>query len=178
MALISIAGYTSQSRQTVASNYHPLAVELVTTSANVVIGAIRDASHLNCDLSFTRGETPLPNFDETMQQHREYCAYLRVLQASLQPDFDRRIFTTYEFSKDKLYPLAYGYDDDQKRIIELVGQYNHRVQTLHKVKDDMHRSDSEFGFGLVAPFIIALALALRMTKVTADLSNGRNPTAS
>jgi len=68
-----------------------------------------------------------------------------------------------------MLPLADGYDFYHSNLLDLIRDYNLSVQEFHQFKDAASRSETEFTFGLLAPYLIALALALRMTKVTAEL---------
>jgi hypothetical protein len=54
-------------------------------------------------------------------------------------------------------------------MLDLIRRYNASVRELHQEKGLASSSEGEAAFRLLAPYMIALALALRMTKVTAEL---------
>ncbi|MBV9249015.1 MAG: hypothetical protein JO227_07215 [Acetobacteraceae bacterium] len=169
MSVFSIIGFVSQSRQTINTNYTPWMERQVRNSGSFVADALRDAAQLSCNVHFVKSDISPPNFDEIVQQGESYCAYVHDLQAKFQPVVSDGKPIEHAFTSDPKFPLAYGADFNQPRIETWVANYNSNLQLLRTTKEASQRSDMEIALALIAPFLIAAALALRMTKVTADL---------
>jgi hypothetical protein len=169
MSFISIIGLALQSRQTLSSTYVPLATDQVKSHGQDVIRTLADSVQLNCDIHFTKAPTSPPDFDQSVQQMAEYCSQLRDLQRALGPILRAGQKLDRDVSKDTEYPLAYGFADLRDRLKSNVEAYNNSIRVRQELQRDTARSEGEQALMLFAPFLIALALALRMTKVTAEL---------
>lgn len=175
MSVFSIVGFVSQSRQTINTNYTPWMERQVTNSGSFITSSLDDATKLACDVHFVKSEMSPPNFDDMVQQGERYCAYVHDLQSKFQPAIKENKPIEHDFASDPKYPLAYGADTNQPRIETWIQNYNHNLDILERVREAAQRWDAEIALALFAPFLIAMALALRLTKVTADLHQDPAP---
>ena len=169
MSVISILGLVSQTRQLINANYIPWAERRIKNNAEFILDTIRTASHLTCDFPTSKTSVSPTNFEEAVAQETKYCRYLHDLKTSLQDTLVTAKPIEHDFAKDTKYPLAYGYDFSQPRLEEQVRDYNGSLLKLNDVRTAALHYDAELALGLLAPFLIAIALALRITKVTAEL---------
>jgi hypothetical protein len=169
MTFISIIGLVSQSRQMLSTTYIPFAANQVRFHQQDIDRDLTDSAHLNCDFRFTKTPNSPPDFDESIQQMGEYCAQLRSLQRTLGPSLTARQKIDYDVSRDTEYPLAYDFSNQRARLKSDVESFNRNIEILQDLQKATGRSEAEQILVLFAPFLIALALALRITKVTADL---------
>jgi len=158
MSVISILSIASQSRQIINTNFIPSASDRVKYAASNVLGAMHDATLLSCKKWFA----------DTQVEDQKYCDYVNELEKNLSPTLNAGSPVEHDFAKDQTYPLAYGYYN-QPRLEINVKNYNKSIQELNDIKANAQRSDSEMILIVLAPFLLSIALALRMTKVTADL---------
>lgn len=178
MTFISIIGLVSQSRQTLSSTYVPFAADQVRFHAQDIESDLAFSAHLNCDFPKIKGPNSPPNFDDMVKQENEYCAQLKGLQHTLEQRLSGGQKIDYDVSRDTEYPLADDFKNQRARLKSDVDAYNKSVDKLQELQGESRRSVGEEFLMLLAPFLIALALALRMTKVTADLRPEKQTTGS
>jgi hypothetical protein len=171
MSVISIVGIISQGRQILASNWIPIAEQQImyrTNYVNQALGLFIDKGQ-NCNYQFVIGAESAPNTPETNKQMLQFCYAMAKLRKSLEPLLKRSQSISLDIIQIPEYPLAIDFAYERDFIKEQVDSYNKSVQTLASLREAAGHSAAEIGLLMISPFLLAVALALRMTKVSAEL---------
>ncbi|MEO6191461.1 MAG: hypothetical protein ABIS20_00500 [Thermoanaerobaculia bacterium] len=123
---------------------------------------------------FVRSELSPPDFDEVQAQFREVCNYGKMLYASLPPKPPKA-------PRELKLPLRPRVSDQQLLgfYVTFDSSWNEYIQAEHWLKELMdaaEKTDAEVTFVFFSPILLALALALRITKVTGEIRLERDLT--
>jgi hypothetical protein len=169
MSLISILGIVSQGRMALAAGWVPIAQQQIVYRKQDVDIAL--ASWLNgaCAMHLEKSPESPPDMEERIKQQNQFCALLKGLQQTIKPSLDAR--TEIDQSKMHIptYPLAIDFAYEQDFVKARLEGYNESIQAYEHLSDAVERSDWEKLTLVLAPFLLAVALALRITKVSAEL---------
>lgn len=116
-----------------------------------------------------------PPQEEMRRIQKEYdnqCAWFKKVRSKL---------LTYDLTKLELIePIAYfgepprgGNEWAKNSFFESVNNFNSTVRAIAKLRSSTELTDFELTLKFLGPFLIAAALALRITKVTGEIHNER-----
>lgn len=168
-ASISIIAATAEVRKTTAAGYR----EIVQNHLKDDLNAVRSfAASYATGSTFcsprTKAASSPPNFDAIVAEQQASCAWFAGVHAFLGTIDPGHILTGDQLPAKPHYTLT-----DLKKIdaefIEVGTQYNKTVMTKVNLESDAQRSHEEETLLMVAPYLLAIALALRVTKVTGEI---------
>lgn len=109
------------------------------------------------------------DFDEREQQRRLTCTWMKkvndvvgTIQVENEPLLFFEQFPTPQFTDS--YYLVYV-----TRLKQLIGNYNHQVLVVQELRNLMDKSSIEQIQTVLWPFLLLIALAIRLTKVSGEL---------
>ena len=131
---------------------------------------LEDMAGVEVCRTLSRNELPPAEFDATQREYNNVCAWARRVVRSLpeeppaslegsgldQPPGHRSVALQEMFA-------ALGHD---------LSEYRRYQQSARDLQSSSERNDLELTVAFVAPFLLATALALRITKVTGELRPG------
>jgi hypothetical protein len=169
MALIGVLGATSAGRQEVAANLISMetyrlesAREFMTSLAKLY------SSERLCEAKNPQGDrTQERDRAQAEDLLRTQCQWFAKVHDSLQSigDKDKKIDLSVLMMS---YPQGAS-SDAITRVSDLLNAYNTSVDAVMKLKNLAKSSEWESMARLLGPLLIAIALALRMAKVTAEV---------
>jgi hypothetical protein len=118
---------------------------------------------------FTRSEfsPPSPEFERVQGEYDDMCRFGRALLSALPKE------APMDTNEIKWPPRPRTTD---KSLIEMLSDldrvqadYTQAAISLEKTKELSERSDGEYALVVISPFLLMLALALRVTKVTGEI---------
>jgi hypothetical protein len=118
---------------------------------------------------------PVPRDEEVERRQREFdevCAWFRTARQRVAGGLPAERPLTLERLGGDPVPLGTEFSI-VAGLEEAVGRYNRARDTLDRLTREADQSAAEATLGAIGPFLIAIALALRMTKVTGELQMER-----
>ena len=138
--------------------------------ATEVVGLMPGWATIPCDPPFVRGEYSPSNFDEIIMQYGEYCAWLIARQEELMPVIEgRQAVDVTSFAQSSRFPLVAGIEFEEEHLRRLLEIYNLSLADFQKFKAESNKSELQFIIIFFAPVVLAIALALRLTKVSGEI---------
>lgn len=121
---------------------------------------------------FNRTEWSPQNFDEIQNEFDKICSFARDLNKRMpnDPPEDIRELNILSYPAVKDVVLQ----DMLKRLPYCVKKYEDARKVYKETESAIHRSEIEIVFFILGPFFLAIALALRITKVTGELMLKKN----
>jgi hypothetical protein len=178
MAFIGVLGATASGRQEVASNLLNMETSrLDSTKQFMTHMTTLYSSDGLCDSSDTRAKAVQADAAKgAMNVHQQQCDWFTQAHAHLQSTIKANEKIDLSAMRSK-FPI--GADKDAYfSITNLVRSYNTNIQAVADLKEKMTSTDIETNVRLLGPLMIALALGLRMAKVTAEVKMDKEKLAS
>ena len=170
ITFFSIVGWTSESRQNLAMDLLPQAREELEWQKNFVRENFEIARRLSCTPFRAGNRHAQVHADMVGAQYRDYCTWMTesestFIQASSQ---DRE----FSFAYENNFPLVANVDYEVAFLRWQIEEYHVMLGHAKELAASSVKSITEKNFTLLSPMLLAIALALRITKVTADLRAG------
>jgi hypothetical protein len=170
LAFLSIIGLSGEARQYFAERMLPQSEAKLNHFAAEVLGVMPTWATIPCDPPFVRSEYSPSNFDEVMVQYGEYCAWLIAKQEELTPVIEgRQVVDVTSFAQSSLFPLVADIKFEEGYLRRLLEEYNFSLVELQNFKSESNKSEIEVIIIFFAPVVLAIALALRLTKVSGEI---------
>lgn len=169
-ALFGLIGSLGVARQGVAQTLLTTAAARVESSASDVESALRFGTSGAICRRFIRTEfsPPPEEFEHLQRGFDDQCAWFRDARAKLQVSpWAKREPLTLEILGA---PAPKG--GEEWALISLrqtLDRYNEAITTARRVAADAKRNDVEWALIVIGPFLLAVALALRISKVSGEL---------
>jgi len=180
LALLGVIGSVISARQEVARALISTAQSQLEASARLVEDRLAFGRGSAVCRVLVRSELspPAETFSRVQREYDELCSWFRTASERLKETaFRERGILRLE---DLGAPPPSGADQWAASSLEdAIPEYNKAVTRLRKPSDAAQRSDIELFLAVVAPFLFAVALALRITKVTGEIrpeSSGKRST--
>jgi hypothetical protein len=168
--LLGVIGSAGVGRQAVAEGLLATARTLIESFAADVESDLRFGMSDAVCRRFTRTEASPPEseFQRIQREFDAQCAWFRHAAASLKTSpFPKR--ETVQFYYLGGFPPEGGLDWASKRLVETLGRYNAAVAQHERLSRDARRTDLELTLIVVGPFLLVIALALRIAKVSGEM---------
>ena len=170
LAFLSIIGLSGEARQYFAERMLPQTEAKLDHIAAEVLELMPNWATIPCDPPFVRSEYSPSNFDEVMVQYGEYCAWLIAKQEELTPVIEgRQAVDVTSFAQSSLFPLVADIEFEEGYLRRLLEEYNFSLVELQNFKSESNKSEMEVIIIFFAPVVLAIALALRLTKVSGEI---------
>jgi hypothetical protein len=165
-------------RRTSASGLLPQFEKWATTSFEVLHHTVVQYQKLifsgentNCNALFVKAEGQSQNLDSSTKEYLLTCEWLRAIEKTLsQSTKDKFVAVKIEelpdVSRITIGSLRTDINDIKNNFI---GSYEQNRRNFESVKRDTQKTESEHQLYLASPLILALALAIRLTKVSGEL---------
>lgn len=169
MALVGLLGSVGAGRELVARNNLDIAHQRLKFSYESIGRRLKDgASEVLCR-PFVRSEySPPPDeFERDQRTNAEQCAYFNKALKLLPPEAP----ATDDLNVDAMFgPFPIGqHSEPYVALKEEVSDYNGLLAQVRDLERQGKPTELESFVKLIGPLLLAVALALRMTKVTADI---------
>jgi hypothetical protein len=173
-AVLGLIGAAEQARQAVAVSL----VEIAEARTTVTYSPVRSLADIYSRegpvcRTFVRSEYSPPP-DEFNRAQREYniaCEWFRKVALALPQQAEM-----HEITDEILLPEPNITEDDLKSILrefrQQIAYHNERARQLSEVRSAAARSDTQQALIMISPLLLAIALALRITKVTGEIRLG------
>lgn len=167
LTLISLVALTSEARQSLASNMLPLLETRVMFAGQDFQNTLPRWEEFVCNPPYEKSERSPPNFDELMQELSRYCGWLGELRPIINTSVEQHQLIDYlPFEVTTGHLTIIG---DLEHLAYQVDSYNAAVREFDQASLDAEKSELDFILGYFAPILLAVALALRITKVSGEL---------
>ena len=157
-------------RQEIAAGLLPEAEDVLRTDA----AAIVDRIAIGASPAVCRTLDPFeaaPQDEETARRQREFdevCAWFRSAKRRVDGGLPTERPLTMEALGGGSVPQAAEFSIVES-LADAVARYNRAHATVERLSAQADQSDAEATLTTIGPFLIAIALALRITKVTGEL---------
>jgi len=167
VAALGILGTAGALRRELASHFVVTAEIRAQSSYDLARDQISNLSGPAICQTFIKSEFVLPNFEERQQESNRVCEFGRGALNKIPPKMPKES-SFPDFGK---YPDVK--DEFLKRIFTAIDQAIERYRisrsTLDGLRNDANRSPLDNNLLFLSPYLFAIALALRITKVTGEL---------
>jgi hypothetical protein len=144
-----------------------------TATAYLTLRSLLDGNFGNC-IPRTRAESSPADFDQIVEEQRALCAWSRDMVASM-PGTLPLPYPPLEQTGFVSFGRPVRYDKEFAKAIDTSAHaYRQQQARYARLLEDARRSESEWVWNVLGPLLIALALALRITKVTGEVRNARH----
>lgn len=116
---------------------------------------------------FMRSDYSPPNFDEVVASQDEVCRWAEAVRSKLPSPAEEHL-PQLALPKPPTVPAPVAAEQVQ-RIVDAHRSYSEHRDTWNVAQGRLFRRDWEITFLLLSPFLLAGAVALRMTRVTAHV---------
>jgi hypothetical protein len=170
MGLLGVSLAVASSRQTFAQLQLPAAEAQIETRA----GWIEDRAQFGVSAAvcrqFVRSEysPPKEEFDRIQREYDQLCAWFKTVVERL-PDHLANRQALKVNSLGTFAPPTVTDAYALRSLEEAVREYNAALSLRNELQELGQRTDVEFALSILGPFLIGVAIALRMTKVTGEL---------
>lgn len=165
-----MVGSTGVGRQAISQNLLTTAHALVEGLASEVESALHFGTSGAICRRLVRSEfsPPQAEFDRIQREFDAQCAWFtQALERLKTSPFPRRQPLSLE---DLGGAPPKGADDwTSRHVRETVDRYNAAVAQFERLSEDTRRTDLELTLIVVGPFLLVIALALRIAKVTGEI---------
>lgn len=170
MAMISVLGLSGEARQYFSERMLRQSEAGFNYIVADVLGVLPSWAAIPCDPPFIRSEYSPENFDEVLLQYREYCAWLTSKQEELTKIVEGRqaVDLTY-FAQGAQFLLVADIAFEERYLRQLLQEYNVRLLEIQELSIETQKSELEVATLFYAPVVLAIALALRLTKVSGEI---------
>lgn len=169
-ALLGVIGSVGVARQAVAQNLLATASARLETFASGVESAVRFGTSGAICRRFVRTEfSPPPGeLDRIQREFDNQCAWFKDALEKLKtsPLMKREILTLENLGNP---PPKGGDAWALTSLRESLDRYNNAVANFKRLSEDTRRTELESLLTVVGPFLLAIALALRITKVSGEI---------
>lgn len=172
MGFLGVSSGVASSRQTLAQLQLPGAAAQVETTAGWIESRARfGVSEAFCR-QFVRSEYSPPKelFDRLQREFDELCGWFKTVNGRLPGLLAKRVPLTLDNFGSAPPRVTDAYPIQS--FEEAVGEYNRAISSWMELQELARQSDLEFVLSVVGPFLISVAIALRMTKVTGEIRLG------
>lgn len=174
LAFISIIGISTKGRQEIASRFMEEADRDYNVIGKRVLAEIAMPRDRVCNKQSVRTEFSPQNFDAINGQYDAYCHWLQSREATLTATINaHNLIEKSKVMEGMDFPLVASVDSDLTYIIYTINDYNDALTRKNKLFLETKQRDYELIIIMLAPLLLAPALALRITKVTAELRRDR-----
>jgi hypothetical protein len=170
VGLLGVIGSVGVGRQTIAENLLTIARARVNSFAVDVESALRFGTSGAICRRFVRSEfsPPPEEFDRLQREFDAQCAWFtQAIERLKASPFAKREPLTFEHLGGPPPAGADGWTSAHTR--ETVDRYNAAIADLERLSRDAKRTEIELVLLIFGPFLLVVALALRITKVTGEL---------
>ncbi len=169
LAMLGIIGGVGAARQQIAINFISLAESRITFAEEQIKERLEFGRGPAICRTFVRSEfsPPPEEFNRIQREYDEQCNWFRTVSEKLQDTtfVKREILRLEDFGI-----LPSGGDEWATSNLKDAAQwYNNALKAYKELSKARHRSNLEFTLTVVGPFLLAIALALRITKVTGEI---------
>ena len=172
-ALLGVFAAVTFNRQSVAQNLLAIAKVRLDASAERVEKAVRfGASGAPC-IPLLRTGSPLPTevLDRMQRESDELCAWFReAAKRLLASPLPKRRPLRWEPLGG---PPPKVEDLSVTELSRSTQEYNDAVSRFERLSAQIEKSELEFDFGLLSPFLLVIALAFRIAKATGEIRHER-----
>ena len=169
-ALLGVIGSVGVGRQAIAQNLLTTAHALVESFASEIESALRFGTSGAICRRFVLSEfsPPQAEFDRIQREFDAQCAWFtQAIEKLKTSPFPKRQPLKLE---DLGGSPPEGADDwTSTHIRATVNRYNAAVAQFERLSEDTRRTDLELTLIVVGPFLLVVALALRIAKVTGEI---------
>lgn len=165
--LISLVSLTSEARQLLASNILSLLETRVMSAGQDFQHTLPRWEEFVCNPPYQKSELSPPNFDEMMQELSRYCDWLGEISPIIDVSIEKRqIINHPQFDVTTGQLIIVG---NLEHLAFQIDSYNAALRELDQASLDAEKSEFDLMLGYFAPVLLAVALALRVTKVSGEL---------
>lgn len=169
-ALLGILAAAANNRSAIAGNLVQLAEARNRGSLEWVYRSADFGTSAAICRSFVRGPAspPQEEFDRIQREFNSQCSWFKSVVASLGP-LDKRLQKPIDLQGLVGPPPAAADDWAIKSLVSAVAVYNSSLRDLDILQKEKAPGDGELILQFLGPIVLALALALRLTKVTGEI---------
>ena len=175
LALLGVIGGVGSVRQEIASGMASTAESRLQFAAREIEDRLAFGRGPAICRTFVRSEysPPPEEFDRIQRAFDEECKWFRAASERLQgtPFSKQEILRLEDFGT----PPSGGDKWAASSLQDALRRYNETVTKAKELSDAKRRSEIEFLLAIVGPFLLAIALALRITKVTGEIKLETRP---
>lgn len=175
---LGLIGAASQARQVVAADLLGLLSALDTSGHDefrFAVDAYNNSAEICRNLQMSKLSPPPDGFDRIQREYDAVCDWVR--ETSKRRATDRRF--TMTITGDMLPPVPEVSDSRLIKVMKgfrnAIAEHNAVWEARLRLAEAKRPSTGEMGLAVLSPMLIAVALALRITKVTADLRSKSLP---
>ena len=169
VAAIGVIGTAGSIRREIAKNFTSEAEAHAQTTYRFARYQIQQLSEGAVCRLFVRSQFSPPNLEQVQAEYDRVCAFGKDAIAKIPTQMPGEIafpdFGPWPDVKNEM--LKQMFSEDQRRIDE----YKDERQKLEEIRRDAQYSSLDSSVLFLSPLLIAIALALRITKVTGELRN-------
>lgn len=169
-ALLGVIGSVSVGRQAVAQGLLTTALTVVESSASEVETALHFGASGAICRRFVRSEfsPPQAEFDRIQREFDAQCTWFtQAIERLNSSPFPNRKPVSPE---DLGGPPPKGGDDwASTRVLGTIQRYNAAITQLKRLSEDARQTDLELMLTVVGPFLLVIALAMRIAKVSGEI---------
>jgi hypothetical protein len=166
-AILGIFASSIEVRRQVASSQFETAKYL----DHFKYGNLRERLQFLCSSAvcrqFKKSEYSPANIDQIQIEYNLVCEHarrlLQIIPIEAPDSLDTTLFVKRPVVTDPILK------DQYLSLENAITEYNNAHKIFSKIKKFTQKSDIEYTLGLLGPFILAIALALRITKVSGEL---------
>lgn len=170
LTFMSVIGWTSESRQNLAADLLPQARDELEWQKGFVKENFEIAKRLSCDPPSGGNRHAPEHADLVRAQYNDYCHWIAENETSFINASNNE--EEYSFSYQNNFPLVANIDYEVAFLRWQIAEYHVMLGQAKRLSASTTKSIGEKNFILLSPILFAIALALRITKVTADLAGG------
>ena len=173
MAFVGLIGSVGNGREYIAKNLLKMEIHRLESAHDFVEGRARFGTSEAICREFVRSEfsPPPQEFERIQNGYNSQCKWFRKALALIQTSAP----SLHELNAQVLFgPYTAGGDQETYRLFsDAVARYNAGVKNVAQLRRETETTAFEAFIRLFGPVTIALALALRMTKVTAEIKSDK-----
>jgi hypothetical protein len=173
LALSGVISYTAQSRSLLAKNLLSLAGDRLEGGYTILKGYVEmyDGSPAICrKFVTTEYSPPEPEFNRIQREYDEACVWFNRLAKAI-PALRKENPAEIAWSALPSPPAfsERALIENVRTVRDAVGEFNSRLAAYQQLQSETKRYPSEETLTILAPLLLAVALALRITKVTGEI---------
>ncbi len=170
MALLGLLGTVATNQIILSERYADLTVTRIESQFRWVLDRARAGTSLACRTFIASEFSPPPEvMEKTQREYDEQCVWFRrVLDRLEQIDSTEGQLVNVELLAGT--PPSGGDADVYRRFVNAVDDYNILVKRERELRDNVDSSELVDAIQLLSPILLAVAIALRLTKVSGEIA--------
>lgn len=166
--LIGIISITSELRINTAQNWFKIEQSKLEFLYNQIKYYVNPSQHTYYCMEFRKTSNSPLDFDEIVRNSELECQWIKKAYEHVS-NIDIQKFPIIVYKEFPQINFTSSHSDNYIRLEQEINEYNEQRETVIKMEKLSYKSDFENILFIFAPFLLILALSLRITKVTAEL---------